>query len=117
MAAELVKTAEDPSVWHRLVGRSPGGWLGDDGGLTHQDVLISGVEGRENLEPGPGCEGKRGPVTGLSRVSSARVVVVAMSATLVIAEGMLVAILPLMLLVVLGTRGRGRMLRWGWGGC
>ena len=117
MAAELVKTAEDPSVWHRLVGWSPRGWLGDDGSFTHQDVLICGVEGREHLEPGPGCEGERGPIIGLGRVASARLVVVAMSATLVIAEGMLVAILPLMLLVVLGTRGRGRMLRWGWGGC
>ena len=113
MAAELMKAAEDPRVWHRLVGWSPGGWLGDDGGFTHQDVLIGGVEGRKNLEPGPGCEGKRGPITSLRRVASARVVVVAMSATFVIAEGMLVAILPFWLLGTLGTWGGGRMLRWG----
>ena len=28
MAAELMKAAEDPRVWHRLVGWSPGGGLG-----------------------------------------------------------------------------------------
>ena len=113
MAAELMKAAEDPRVWHRLVGWSPRGWLGDDGGFTHQDVLIGGVEDGKNFEPGPGCEGKWGPITSLGRVASVRVVVVAMSATFVIAEGMLVDILPFWLLVTLGTRGWGRMLRWG----
>ncbi|CAL8168083.1 unnamed protein product [Prunus armeniaca] len=35
MAAELMKMAEDTCVWHRLVGRSPGGRLRYHGCLVH----------------------------------------------------------------------------------
>ncbi|CAL9012710.1 unnamed protein product [Prunus brigantina] len=49
-------------------------------------------------------------------VAAAGLVVVAMSATLVIIEGVLVAILPFGVLGILGTWGGSRVLRRGWGG-
>ncbi|CAL2247502.1 unnamed protein product [Prunus armeniaca] len=56
MTTELVKTAEDAYVWHKLVGRSPGGRLGYDGCLVNQVILIGGVVGGEYLEPRLGCD-------------------------------------------------------------
>ncbi|CAL2265635.1 unnamed protein product [Prunus armeniaca] len=86
MATELMKMAEDTYVWHRLVGRSPGGRLGYDRCLMHQDILIGSVQGGEDLKPRLGCEGEWGMITCPRRVASAGLVVVAMFALLATAE-------------------------------
>ncbi|CAL2270947.1 unnamed protein product [Prunus armeniaca] len=88
VAVELMETAEDTCVWHRLVGRSPKGRLGYDRCLMYQDILIGGVEGGEDLKPRLGCEGEWGPITCPRRVASIDLVVVAMSVMLATAEGM-----------------------------
>ncbi|CAL2229512.1 unnamed protein product [Prunus armeniaca] len=95
MATGLMKATEDTCVWHRLAGRSPRGMLGYHWCLVHQDILIGGVKGGEDLEPRLGCEEEWGQITCPRRVASAGLLVVAMSATLATIEGMLVAILPL----------------------
>ncbi|KAL6286170.1 hypothetical protein ACE6H2_010560 [Prunus campanulata] len=116
MATELVKTAEDTYVWHMLVGWSPGMGLRYDGCLLHEDILIGGVQGGEHFEPGLGSEREWSTISCPWRVASAGLVVVAVSATLPIAEGVLVAILPLGVLGTLVVWGGSIMLRWGWAG-
>ncbi|CAL8116904.1 unnamed protein product [Prunus armeniaca] len=67
-----MEMAEDTCVWHRLVGQSPRG--------------RPGVQGGEDLEPRLGYEGEWGPITCPGRVASTWLVVVAIFATLVVAE-------------------------------
>ncbi|CAL2239188.1 unnamed protein product [Prunus armeniaca] len=68
-----MEMAEDTCVWHRLVGQSPRG--------------RPGVQGGEDLEPRLGYEGEWGPITCPGRVASTWLVVVAIFVTLVVAEG------------------------------
>ncbi|CAL2271719.1 unnamed protein product [Prunus armeniaca] len=105
VATELMKAIEDTCVGHRLAAWSLEGRFGYDKCLVHQDILIGGVESGEDLESRLGCEGEWGPITCPGKVASTRLVVVAMSALLVITEGMLVAIIPFFIAGYLGCLG------------
>ncbi|CAL2234267.1 unnamed protein product [Prunus armeniaca] len=109
VTTELMKATEDTRVGNRLATLSPGGRLGYDRCLVHQDILVGG----EDLEPRFGCEREWRPITCPGRVVSTRLVVVVMSATLAIAEGILLAIFSFWVWGTLGTWGESRMLRWG----
>ncbi|CAL9018235.1 unnamed protein product [Prunus brigantina] len=50
VATELMKATEDTCVRHRLAAWSPGGRLGYDRRLVHQDILVGSVQGGEDLE-------------------------------------------------------------------
>ncbi|CAL9001540.1 unnamed protein product [Prunus brigantina] len=46
-----MKATEDTRVGHGLAAWPPGGGLGYDGCLVHQDILVGSVQGGEDLKP------------------------------------------------------------------